>query len=621
MYLNGGMTMYIIPQPQKLECSKVKIELSLKTRLVLDPCVSRKIYQALCSLKEMIQKYWGIELAIVRGKASTADIYFSLKGCEIEQSYEINLNNNEKTVTGSDEEGLFYGIQTLKQIVKQEVAGFYEIHVKDAPCFKNRGYYFDVTRGRIPKLDYLKQIVDRMAEYKLNQLQLYVEHTYMFEGMSEMWRDDTPLTAEEIIELDQYCQDRYVDLVPSMASFGHLYTLLSTYTFSHLCEIKDAHKKPFSFWDRMRHHTLNVSEKESLEHIKKMIAEYMDLFSSKYFNLCADETFDLGKDRSKGLVESKGAKRTYVDFVKELCEYILERGKIPMFWGDIISAFPEYYEELPEETICLNWGYDPKQREDETKALSEASAKQYVCPGVAGWNQWINLIDNSYDNIRLMCEYGQKYDATGVLNTDWGDFGHINNPEFSIPGLIYGAALSWQKNMTERDLLNCKISRLEYLDKSEQWVKNISSLSGKTVFSWEHVVRYYEMGYLENTEEQKKLFFEKDMKNVIKYNYELVEIRNALRDNIKVIDTSIRPMMQAYEVTIEGIIIWNLVGLAIEQKVYHNNSEVIDYYTVAVRLEEWFMLYKKDWRNSNKESDLGKIAKIIFYYADLLRLK
>ena len=57
----------------------------------------------------------------------------------------------------------------------------------------------------------------------MNQLQLYVEHTYLFRNISELWRDETPLTAEEILKLDAYCQERHIDLVPSLASFGHLY--------------------------------------------------------------------------------------------------------------------------------------------------------------------------------------------------------------------------------------------------------------------------------------------------------------------------------------------------------------------------------------------------------------
>ena len=62
------------------------------------------------------------------------------------------------------------------------------MQIMDAPDMPNRGYYFDQTRGRILKLEELKKIADRMSLYKLNQLQLYVEHTYLFRDFSEMWR-------------------------------------------------------------------------------------------------------------------------------------------------------------------------------------------------------------------------------------------------------------------------------------------------------------------------------------------------------------------------------------------------------------------------------------------------
>ena len=87
----------------------------------------------------------------------------------------------------------------------------------------------------------------------------------------------------------------------------------------------------------------------------------MPLFTSKYFNICADETFDLGKGKSAGLAETKGTQRMYLDFVKELCGYVVSKGKIPMFWGDIICAQPELIKELPEETVCLTWGYAPSR--------------------------------------------------------------------------------------------------------------------------------------------------------------------------------------------------------------------------------------------------------------------
>ena len=105
----------------------------------------------------------------------------------------------------------------------------------------------------------------------------------------------------------------------------------------------------------MHHHTINTLDPESIGLIEGMIGEYMELFTSKQFNFCADETFDLGKGKSKAAVEEKGRGRIYIDYVKKLADFVISKGRRPMFWGDVILGFPELLKDLPEEIICLNW--------------------------------------------------------------------------------------------------------------------------------------------------------------------------------------------------------------------------------------------------------------------------
>ncbi|MFR6328155.1 MAG: hypothetical protein ACLUOI_04575 [Eisenbergiella sp.] len=82
----------------------------------------------------------------------------------------------------------------------------------------------------------------------------------------------------------------------------------------------------------MHHHTINVTDPESLEFIKEKSGNSMPLFTSRQFNICADETFDLGKARAERQPK-KGVDRIYIDFVKALCEFLVENGRRPMFWG------------------------------------------------------------------------------------------------------------------------------------------------------------------------------------------------------------------------------------------------------------------------------------------------
>ena len=66
-------------------------------------------------------------------------------------------------ITGGSACGLFYGMQTLRQMTQQEGCCLPYTSIQDRPQIEHRGFYHDVTRGRIPTMDYLKKLVDRMA--------------------------------------------------------------------------------------------------------------------------------------------------------------------------------------------------------------------------------------------------------------------------------------------------------------------------------------------------------------------------------------------------------------------------------------------------------------------------
>lgn len=613
--------MYLLPKPQNIQFLDNNFYIAYDGKIVINAKCSNEAYHYATILKKDILENLGYTLSITKGELEDGCINLCENPLLQEEEYTLDITPERITIQGGNDCAILYGIQTLRQIIRQEGAILPCAAIRDYPQSKNRGYYFDVTRGRIPTLEYLKAFADKLSYYKINHLQLYVEHSYLFKELSEVWRDDTPLTAEEILELDAYCSDINIELVPSLSSFGHLCKLLSTKTYSHLCELQNSDQDTFSYKDRMDHHTIDVTNNESLCLIKKLIEEYLPLFRSKQFNLCADETFDLGKGRSKHLADSIGVNTMYVEYVKELCLFLIEKGKRPMFWGDIICGFPESFEQLPKETICLNWGYASNQSEESTKTFHQIGATQYVCPGVGGWNRFINLLESSYENISRMCSYAHKYQAIGVLNTDWGDFGHINHPEFSTTGMIYGAAFSWNKEILPFQEIIKQISRIEYGDNTERFVPLVADIAKKSKFEWEYIVRYMEFGVKENQQDQmKQIFLNLDLTSVKNVNEELRRGLQKLYENLKNMDLQKRPLVKAYLIAGEGMMLFNSIGATISNKVYNiPNEEAKNPMTLAVDLEYWFYSYKELWRQVSKESELYRLQNIIIWYADLLR--
>ena len=143
-------------------------------------------------------------------------------------AYTLTINTDGITITSCDFEGVRNGVQTLRQLIRQNGAVLPVLQIEDAPAYRIRGYYLDATRGRVPTLAWLKQWADKLCLYKYNQLQLYIEHTFAFDGMSETWRGSSPLTPADTLEFDQYCANLGIELVPSVSTFGHQYVAMRT---------------------------------------------------------------------------------------------------------------------------------------------------------------------------------------------------------------------------------------------------------------------------------------------------------------------------------------------------------------------------------------------------------
>lgn len=612
---------FILPQPRECEQRNGEFELKYDQYLVLEKGTAGLSLESLEGLKEDMDRFLGFALPLRRGSSRPGDIVLRQTDGLKEQEYVLEISEEGILAKAGGKAGILYAIQTLRQLIRQCGGLLPCLRIHDYPAILERGFYHDVTRGRIPTLSWLKRLASRMAFYKLNQLQIYIEHSFLFRDLSEVWRDDTPLTAEDILELDAYCQKLGIELVPSLSSFGHLYELLRTRQYAHLCELENPAKEPFSFQARMAHHTIDVSNPESLELMKKLIGEYMELFSSRRFNICADETFDLGKGKNRARAEKEGVSGIYMEFVQALCEFVVERGRTPMFWGDIICGFPQELQRLPKGTICLNWGYAPQQSGENAKKLQKAGANQYLCPGVAGWNQWINKMETSYENICRMCSYARQYHAAGVLNTDWGDFGHINHPEFSIPGMIYGAACSWNPQILPFEEINRQISQMEYLDAAGEIVSIAAEADQYCDFTWEAAVSFYEC----REEDRQKTFRRCTDAEKLAHvrvqgdNEKLCALQKRLKRNLPAMDTGTRRAAAAYITAMDGIRIFNEIGAALAAHESCAETDARGEAALAVRLENWFYYYKKLWRSVSRESGLSRIQTVIDWYADLLR--
>ena len=379
------------------------------------------------------------------------------------QGYQLDITTDSISIRAHDAAGAYYGVCTLSQLLLHYKNMLPTLTITDWPDFPARGVMLDISRDKVPTMQTIYELVDRLAQWKTNQLQLYMEHTFAYQQHPEVWADATPFTAREIMELDVYCKQRHVELVPNQNSLGHMERWLKFPRYFPLAECPDGFDLP---WRKNNPpSSLNPIDPGSIELIASMYAELLPHFSSPIFNVGGDEPWEMGECRSKEEKERIGEGRLYLNYVLKLYDLVKQHGRTMMMWDDIIIKYPELIPELPKDVIAMIWGYEADHPfEERCQAFTGSGVPFYVCPGTSSWNTFAGRTANALENLRSAAVNGLKYGGIGFLNTDWGDNGHWQPLPVSYLGFAYGAAISWcvAKN-TDIDIVPA-MSRLAFED-------------------------------------------------------------------------------------------------------------------------------------------------------------
>ncbi|MCK9279500.1 MAG: beta-N-acetylhexosaminidase [Melioribacteraceae bacterium] len=356
------------------------------------------------------------------------------------EGYQLLIKSDLIIISSNDPKGLFYGIQSLKQLINGSVDNYLQgIEIKDYPSFKLRGIMDDISRGPIPTMDYMKSQIRKFSELKLNFMIHYVEHVVKTKKHPKIAPDDGSYTIEEWKEITEYANLYNIELVGSFQSFGHFEKILSIPEYAHLGESGTL---------------ISPVKEESYVFLNDIYTEMIPEFSKLFFSVGLDETFDLGKEESKKLVDSLGYAEVYYRHIMRLYDILKKKNTRMSMWGDILLEHPELLERIPKDILIGTWNYDPQ--DDFLKLIvpiKNAGLEFIVCPGVLNSNKILPQFGRTITNINNFTRDGLANNALGVLNCIWDDAGTalFNNDWY---GVAYGAEQSWNcthKNIDEYD--------------------------------------------------------------------------------------------------------------------------------------------------------------------------
>lgn len=154
--------------------------------------------RAQAALREHARVHWEIA-----GGKLPAQVQITLEESLLHaESYRLVIGSAGVTIAGKDAAGAFYGVATLAQLLQMYGTTLPQLVIEDWPDFPARGVMLDISRDKVPTMETLYELVDMLAGWKVNQFQLYIEHTFAYRNHREVWENASPVTAEEILALD-----------------------------------------------------------------------------------------------------------------------------------------------------------------------------------------------------------------------------------------------------------------------------------------------------------------------------------------------------------------------------------------------------------------------------------
>lgn len=385
------------------------------------------------------------------------------------EGYRVEAGPAGVDVVHADAAGRRHADALLDQVRSQCGGRLPCLLAEDHPSLAVRGYMLDVSRDRVPTRATLERLVALLALARFNHLELYVEHTFAYQGEDAVWGEASPLDADDLRWLDAICAAAGIELVANQNTFGHMERWLKSPGHAGRAECPGGVELvPGLTLPPM----MLAPTPANAEFAVRLVREQAACLTSRTVNIGCDEVFELGRGASAAAVTSRGKGAVYAEHLSRIVAPLVAEGRPVLFWGDILRSHPDLVATLPAgDLTALAWTYEAPGSLDRMPELPAAVASivdalgvdlgghngfeanvapfvdagfpYWVCPGTSSWNSLVGRIDNAVANILDAARVGVARGATGLLLTDWGDNGHLQPPAISFGPIVYAGAVAW----------------------------------------------------------------------------------------------------------------------------------------------------------------------------------
>lgn len=443
--------LHVIPYPQEVKTGGAAFAIQGSVTIVIDRNASAADRFAAQQLVNSLKEEFGID-ATISTQSAKGGITLTRKGAEKrvgEEGYHLATTTDGITIKARTAAGLFYGAQTLLQLIKKEGDSFQipGLQITDWPDLKERAVHYD-TKHHQDKKEYVQSFIRDMARYKINMLIWEWEDKLAYTSHPEIGAPGA-FTVEEMQEFTRYARQYHIQLVPLVQGLGHVSFILKWPQHAHLREIESSN------WE------FCPLKEGSYDLLFDLWEEAIRATpGSKYIHIGSDETYELALcEACRAKAEEIGKSGVYTLFTNRAAEHLKKFGREVMAWetpmGWEKSASPAVGIK-PDKNLVLTESYHYET--DDFAYAKKAKAQGYKVfaydpnPGIEHiflpyyyklqrGKKVEGSLEASYNFLTSNTQSG-VFD--GVIATSWDDAG-LHNQVWMLR-FATAAAFSWNGN-------------------------------------------------------------------------------------------------------------------------------------------------------------------------------
>ena len=406
----------IVPQPAQMTVGEGSFIFPKKVKAVVPAYEGDSLVAVFKNFARDFKKATNVAVKTTK-KSAAAQIVVSLDSSLAPEGYTLQVKNDGIAISVSKPAGLFYALQTLKQLMPRNVMAVVPceeitewsvpcVDIKDEPRFGWRGFMLDEGRHFYGKEE-IKKIIDLMAAYKMNRFHWHLTEDQgwrieikKYPKLTEVgaWRNSKVLgwgdvkpdgvlyggyyTKKDAKEVVEYARARFIEIVPEVDIPGHSQAAVASYPEFLACDPEYEHE--VWLWQGVSNDVINVANPKAVQFAKDVIDELTEIFPFGYIHLGGDECPTTKWERNsecQTLLKEIGSEKyrdLQIHFYKQLKDYVATKPAYKqrklIFWNEVLHGNTA---PLGNDITIMAWiGADGAAKDAATRGMNTILSPQ-----------------------------------------------------------------------------------------------------------------------------------------------------------------------------------------------------------------------------------------------------